>query len=250
MYKLQLVRVLEELGLSDPEARIYLAALALGPASILKLARAAGVKRTTVYSLIERLKQAGLMSVEIRGFKQRFVASDPERLEVMIEQRRQRLQAVLPELSALHNLKGGEGVLRYYEGIQAIKSVYEDVLRDVRPHDDYLIMSDLRQWLALDADYFLDFVERRAKLPLKIRMLAQDSPVARDHQRLQKTFHETIRLLPAGTKLATNLIVIPRRVVIHQLVPPVFALVIEHASVVQMHREQFEIMWKAVENGS
>lgn len=241
----QLIQLLVELGLRDGEARVYRAALALGPTSILKLARAAELKRTTVYSLVEDLQQKGLMNVEVRGFKQRFVAAPPQKLELILDERREALRMVLPDLTSLYHLKGGDTTLRYYQGLKAVKAVYEELLQDVRAHEDYLVMTDLRQWLALDQEYFLDFIRRRAKLPLKIRMLVQDSPVGREHQRLQKTYNEVIRLLPPGTQLTTNLVIIPQRVVIHQLTPPVFAIVIQHPSVVQMHREQFEIMWRS-----
>jgi hypothetical protein len=42
-------------------------------------------------------------------------------------------------------------------------------------------------------------------------------------------------------------VIIPKKVVIHQITDPIFAIVLENKNIVQMHREQFEIMWKAVE---
>ena len=73
----KLIHTLESLGLSENEAKVYYAALTLGPASILNIARAAGIKRTTVYSVVEALKQRGLMVLEVKGFKQNYVAQDP-----------------------------------------------------------------------------------------------------------------------------------------------------------------------------
>ncbi|MEN9558213.1 MAG: hypothetical protein RL141_582 [Candidatus Parcubacteria bacterium] len=246
MKESKIIQSLTELGLRETEARLYIAALTLGPTTILKLARATNIKRTTVYPLIDELKQKGLISMEIRGFKKLLAANPPDQLASMVERHREQLQRILPDLSALHNAHGqGGGSLKYYEGLESIKSVYEGLLRDVRPREDYLILGDINRWLALDSRYFMSFVRRRAKLPINIRMLLQDSTVAREHQRLQKTFNEQIRILPPKTALTTNLVVIPTRVVIHQLVPPYFAIVIENKSVIQMHREQFEIMWNA-----
>ena len=53
----KLVKILENLGLSDNEARVYLASLSLGSTTIMKIAQTAEIKRTTVYSVIDSLKQ-------------------------------------------------------------------------------------------------------------------------------------------------------------------------------------------------
>lgn len=242
----QLIEALKDLGLNDNEARIYFATLSLGPATILKISAAAEIKRTTVYSVIRSLQQKGLMTIEVRGFKKLFIAERPETLESILEGRRERFKKVFPEFSALYNLKGGESAIKYYEGLAGIKSVYENLIKDVRPHDDYCIVSEIHRWLALDPEFFLDFTKRRAKLNINIRLLLQDSKTAREHKKLERNFNEKIKILPPQIALTTNLVIIPRRIVIHQLNPPILAIVIENKSVVQMHRELFEIIWRSL----
>ncbi|MDO8625878.1 MAG: helix-turn-helix domain-containing protein [Candidatus Magasanikbacteria bacterium] len=246
MQKRRLLSILTTLGLTEHESAVYLAMLAIGPATVLKIAAAAEIKRTTVYSVVEALKIKGLVVVQIKGFKQLFAAADPEQLQTILDNRRQLLANALPEFSALYNLKGGESTIKYYEGLAGIKSVYEGLIKDVRPKEDYLIISHREQWLNLDKEFFLDFTKRRAKLPIKIRLLVQDSALAREHKRLEQTFNKKIKLLPPGTSLNTNLVIIPKRVVIHQLETPIMAIVIENPSVVRLHRELFEIMWRSL----
>lgn len=246
MNRTQMQKALEQFGLPEPEAAVYYAALTLGPSTILDLARASGIKRTTVYSVVSALQQKGLIIREVRRWKTRFAAEAPERLEAIIDAKKQDLTRVLPDLSALYHLRGEEGSIRFYDGLDAVKSVYEGLIRDIRPHEDYLIVSDLRQWLALDPDFFQTFIERRAKLSIRIRLLTQPSPIAIEHKKRERAYNELIRFLPEQTLLTTNLVIIPKRIVIHQLVPPVFAMVIENPSIIRMHREQFEIMWNAI----
>ena len=59
-------------------------------------------------------------------------------------------------------------------------------------------------------------------------------------------YYTNTKILPKNTTLTTNLVIIPKKVFIHQLVPPVMGIVIENKSIIQMHREMFEIMWKSV----
>lgn len=246
MYDAKLIETLREMGLTEHEAQVYFASLSLGPTTILHIAQSAEVKRTTVYSVIESLKLKGLMSIEVKGLKKLFSAAAPEKLESILESRKERFRDLLPEFSALYNLKGGESFIKYYEGLESVKSVYESLIKDIKPHEDYLVISDQQKWQDADKEYFLDFTRRRAKLPINIRLLLQDSQAARDAKKFEKNYNEKVKILPAGTNLTTNLVVTPQRALIHQLVPPILGIVIENKSVIQMHKEMFEIIWKSL----
>jgi sugar-specific transcriptional regulator TrmB len=246
MKDVKLIETLTELGLSKREAEVYFASLSLGPSTIKDISDASGVKRTTIYSIIESLKQKGLIKIEIKGLKRLFSPATPEKLESILDSRRDRFKDLLPEFSAIYNLKGGESFIKYYQGLESVKSVYESLIADIRPHEDYLIISDQKQWIALDKEYFQKFTERRGKLPINIRMLQIDTEVSREYKKYEKNFNYNMRFLPKSTTLTTNLIITPQKVVIHQLTQPILAIVIENRSVIQMHREMFEIIWKSI----
>lgn len=242
----KLTKVLGEVGLDQNESAVYLSSLSLGQATILQIARASGLKRTTVYSLVESLSQKGLMSIEVRGFKKLYVPEDPANLELVLEKRKKRFHESLPEFQALYNLKGGEGFIRYYEGLTAVKGVYESLIKEIRPHEEYLVVSAQEKVFSLDEAYFQDFVERRAKLDINIRLLLEDSEIARRHKQFERNYNETIKILPKETCLSTNLVITPQRILIHQLSLPIIGIVIENKSIIQMHKEFFEIMWRAM----
>jgi HTH-type transcriptional regulator, sugar sensing transcriptional regulator len=238
--------ILTGLGLTENESAVYLAALSLGPTTVLKLARTTGIKRTTVYSVVDSLKQQGLMVLEIQGFKQYYAAEHPDKLDRIVDERRAKLKHALPELAALYNVRGGESFIKYYEGLEAIKSVYESLIRDIRPHQDYCIVSDIAQWVMHDQQYFTKFIERRAKLDIHTRLLLTDTPTAQEHKVYEQNYHETVKILPKNTVLSTNMVITPQKVVIHQLTSPLFAIVIENQSIIRMQKECFEIMWNAI----
>ncbi len=241
-----LINALTNFGLSDNEAQVYFASLSLGPATVLNIARSAQIKRTTAYSMIESLKQKGLMNIEVKGLKKLYVAENPEKLEKIMEFRKNIFKDLLPEFTAIYNLKTGQGFIKYYEGIEGIKTVYENLIKDIKPHDFYLILSDMKQWYALDQDYFEDFLKRRAKIPLEIRALFQNSEIARKLQKSKPIYKADVKILPEKTSLTTNLVITPQKVVIHQLTEPALAIVIENKNVIQMHKEMFEIMWQSI----
>jgi len=185
----QIIKTLQDIGLSENEAAVYVAGLSLGPTTAIKIARQTGIKRPTVYTVIESLKEKGLMNIEIKGFKQHYVSENPDRLEEVLEQRKKELNKKIPELQALFNLKGEEGSIKYYEGLEGIKSVYEGMIKDIKPHEDYVVISNLDKVLELDEKWFKDFFDRRAKLNINIRLLLQDTEKAREFKKYAKNIN-------------------------------------------------------------
>lgn len=242
----RLIKILQDIGLSENEARVYYSALSLGSSTIVNIARNANMKRTTVYTIIESLKQMGLMHITMRGLKKLYEAADPAQLELILEQRRNEIKKYLPDFSALHHMEGNNSFVKYYEGLTAVKSLYEESLKQIKPHEDYLVITNQEQWLQLDERFFMHYIKKRAKLNINTRLLFQDSATARQHKRLEKNFHETVKILPPGTALEIDMVLIPNRLIIHQLVPPIMAIVIENKSVIKMQRELFEIIWQSL----
>lgn len=242
----KLEKVLQEIGLGDNEAQVYFASLSLGPSTVLAISRASRVKRTTVYSVIESLKMKGLMAEELKGFKTIYVASAPEKLREVLDKRKNILDEHFDELKTLYNLNDQEGTIRYYEGLESVKSVYDGVLDDMRSGGYYLVVGDIKRWNDLDPKFFGKFVEKRSKMNVDMRLLSTDSEDARRSKQFEKNFNQKVKILPEGTSLSTSLIVTPQKVVIHQYNLPISAIVIQTKSAIQLQKEMFEIMWSAI----
>lgn len=242
----KLLDVLKKIGLEDKEASVYLASLSLGPTTILKLARACNTKRTTVYGIVENLKQKGLMSIEQKGLKQIYAPENPEKLESTLENRQLEFKNSLPEFLGLYKLKGEESVIKYYTGISKMQDIYKDTLKEIRPHQDYLVIANQEKWYNLDPEFAISFIERRAKLNIKTRLLFQDSKTAREHKKLDKNWDQKVKILPKGTPLNVDTILLPQKMIVLELTPPYMTVVIKNKSIIELHREMFEIIWRGL----
>jgi len=246
MQNKKLSSILLELGLSDKESAIYLAALVLGPSSASEIARESGIKRPTVYPIVDALTKKGLMHIEVRGFKQLYAAEPPERLKSALATKANMLSLALPEFEALYNLRGDQGVVRYYRGLDAVKGVYEDLLKDTRPKDDYWVISHTKKWLALDEKYFRDFAERQTKERFNFRFLLVDSPEARASIPVARAIGAEVRILPKDTVFGSNFTATAHRTVMHHLEEPTFAIVVDNDQFARMQRELFEVVWQSL----
>jgi predicted transcriptional regulator len=104
----QLAAKLQSLGLTDKEARVYVASLFLGPASVQRIAEQAEINRPTAYSILDELMANGLMSQTTQDRKTVYVAEDPQALERWLESQKAKLDAkkkdlkeLLPELAGM-----------------------------------------------------------------------------------------------------------------------------------------------------
>lgn len=245
--KKQLISILSNIGLTDHEAKVYLAAVSLGPTSVLQISRAAKIKRTTVYSVLESLKQKGCIVYETKKWKKYFRAVHPEQLEVVLDERREAFKKSIPELSALYNLPPHESSLVYYDGISAIKSLYTEVMAELRADDEYFVISDTDQWLSLDKPFTLKVAKQRAAIGLDMRLLVRDTPQARKFMKLEKMYGGPMKLLPKHVAFRSGLTLTPRKMILQSLVPPVGAIVIENKMVIELQREMFLLLWDSIQ---
>jgi hypothetical protein len=186
------------------------------------------------------------MRIDLAGLKQLYVAENPEKLEVVLEVRRREFSAALPEFAALHNLHGTESVIKLYTGINAMQQIYMDTLKEIRPYEDYLVIANQDTWYNLDPVFSDRYIEARAKLSIRTRLLFQDSEVAKLHKSLGQNFNQEAKILPAGTTLHVDTLLLPKKLIIVELLPPYTTTVIENPSIIELHREMFEIIWSTL----
>lgn len=128
---------LEHLGLTAHEATVYLRLLQEGPATIGRLAQSTGLFRPTLYRLLPRLEQCGLVSLVPHGKQHHYAAEDPSKLENLVDDTLEDLRSLLPKLSdQFHSLRK-RPVIRFYEGKSGVLAVLDDVVRSLKRGDVY-----------------------------------------------------------------------------------------------------------------
>jgi sugar-specific transcriptional regulator TrmB len=239
-------KTLIEMGLSENEASVYLSSLSLGRTTILKISKASEIKRTTVYSAVESLKQMGLMKLEQVGWKTFYSAEDPEKLEKIIENKKQELQKSLPDLKSLYSTEGGSSLIKYYEGIEAIKNIHEETLDEMKIGEDYLVISDSVKWMSVDKKFFEKFVEKRASKKLNNKLLLQDSEIAQQYKQNENIYNMEIKIFPKDIDLSGSITITPNKILIHQTTPPVMVMAIENKNIIRLQKQLFDFMWSSI----
>jgi len=248
MHNEKLHKLLIDVGLNENEASVYLTALSLGPTTILNISKNSGIKRSTVYDIVNSLKTKGLMRVDLKGLKQTYVCENPEKLDAILETRKRDFSAKLPELMAMYKLQGSESSIKYYSGLKAMKQIYLDTLADIKHGDEYLIITNQEKWYNLDPEFWMEeYIEERAKLPCKTMLLCQDSSVAREHKKFEKNYNEKIKIFKQSIQVNIDMVLTKNKLIIVDLLPPLTTLVIENKNIIELQKQMFHVIWDSIE---
>lgn len=124
---------LQEIGLSEKEARVYLALLQVDKNNVQELSKRTKINRTTVYPVLESLQKKGLVSEVQEGKKVEYIAEPPERLETFTERQRvvyeehaARLKDIIPQIKSIQREPGERPVVKYFEGREGSIAAHEE----------------------------------------------------------------------------------------------------------------------------
>lgn len=125
----QLLRQLEDMGLSEKEAKVYVASLMLGPATVQQIANQADIKRVTTYVILESLSNLGLVGQASHGKKTYFTAEEPVSLQGLLDKKEREIadqkeafKAFLPDLESLKSIPAETPTVKYYDTIEGLRT--------------------------------------------------------------------------------------------------------------------------------
>lgn len=131
-------KYLQDLGLSEKEASIYVSLLQVDDSSVLDLAKKTKINRTTIYLVLESLMQKGLVSETQINKKTHYQAEPPERLETYVERQKtilneqaKRLKDIVPQLKSIQRESGERPVVKYFEGREGVISANDEFFREI-----------------------------------------------------------------------------------------------------------------------
>ena len=165
-------------GLSRKEAEVYLALLELGRSTVSQISRSAGINRTTGYDILNSLESHGLVRISGKEPKQEYVAESPENLYTLLSTRlhdTERNIAIakqfVPKLKSMRKVDDRPQV-KFYEGEDGLKTVYEDTLTSTEQIRAYASVEDMHAGLP---GYFPRYYQKRAGKGISIRAILPDN---------------------------------------------------------------------------
>ena len=231
------MKAFEELGLTKVESEVYFAILELGSCLAGQITTKTGIHRRTVYDVIERLIQKGLVNYIITNNRKYFEAVNPERLNEMIEEKKEALNSEMPVLKQMFEFSRDKKETVFYKGKQAMKGVFND---QIGVGKEILIFG-----ASTNADgglkyYFPHVNKERVKKKIKVKIIFDEH--ARGKVKIPLS---EIRYLPKeyGSPAATNIYGDKVAIILWSDHP--IGILIKNADIAESYKRFFELMWKS-----
>lgn len=248
MQIIELAAKLQSVGLTDKQARVYVAALFLGSASAQKIAQQSEVNRATTYVILDELAEMGLVSQSTEGKKTVFVAEPPEALEryldgqkSSIETKKNELKSLMPQLKQQeHGESSDAPVVRFYRGIEGINSTAADSRRKARVGTTIYAMSNYDEVIRFAPDIFATSPKARLKKKFSSKLIysyKEDIPTDRTILRETLRSHDAIKADVSLLEDRAHLVSYGS-----DGTPPT-GIVIESKEIVGVLRQLFEMAW-------
>lgn len=244
-----MLKQLKDIGLSENEAKTYIAMLELGPAPVLEIASKAGINRPTTYVQIESLKKKGLVSSVTKGKKQLFQAESPDQLDVLVSQEvanakrhQEELSTILPDLKSLFNLADEKPQVRFFEGKEGLLRMQEEFLK-VKSKEILGIFS-MDQVNKIFTSYNTDYTKRRVAKKIKSKIIYTAASATDFKGEDKKLLREAKYIEPKKFPFKSDITIFDQHVAISNLEGKLSGTIITQKSIADSFRAIFDIVWK------
>jgi len=239
-------KILKEVGLTNNEISVYKALLQLGSITAGPLTKKAGIHRSRVYEALNRLIDKGLVSHKTKANRKYFQAQNPETLLNILDERKQKLKRIIPDLLLLQQELPEKQEANVFEGYKGLKSVFDNAINQMKRGDEILVFGarsgqdiSSETWNA----FFSNFNKRRIKKGIKYKIIfnpdLRNSKVVKEFSKSKLTQVKFIsQKTPAGINVHGDNVAI----IVWKKQP--YAFLITSKEVSDSFREFFRVLWR------
>lgn len=167
---------LQKLGLSEKEANVYLSLFQLSEAAVGEISKRTGIHRRSCYDTLNSLQEHGLVSYSLIDGVKKYRATGLSALNAMVMEKANIVEELLPKLEE-RKKEEQEPVIEIFTGVNAVKGVFEDMLKDSNTIHIYGGHNPARIYLKY---YYPKFTKGREKIGMWINALHPDAPGIRE----------------------------------------------------------------------
>jgi len=236
---------LAEYGLTESEARVYLALLQIGRAKSGAIIKATGLQSSTVYNALPSLSQKGLVSHVHVGKVKHFSAEPPESLQFFMEEKKGKLGEMMPLLKRMEAEGAREQKsARVFEGFKGLRIAFNDVYLSMKPGEEYCFFQVSREDISRKRVqlFFRNWHRRRSAKGIKVKGLSVNG--TREAMKgIYDLPHTRVRFVDEF--LPTAMVVYKDKVLLLDLSDLPSAFLIQSQKVADSFRLLFDAKWKA-----
>jgi len=241
---MELPELLQKIGFKDKKAKVYLACLELGQSTAQKIAHKANVERTSIYAILDSLREDGLLVSTINKKTQYFIPESPNKLVDLLQEKTNLASGFLPMLLSLYSNTDTKPKILFYEGKENIKEIMNDTLscREKKLRD----LAAIKNIVELLGETFLvHYLEKRVKLGIRVNSLRVETKEL-DNWYFKANNKETLRttrFLPQDVSFDVACLIYDNKVALISSKKESFGFIVESLEFSQMMKTLYDLIW-------
>jgi len=239
---MELNEALKHLGLTEKQAKVYVALLQMGSGSVPAISIKAGTKRPTTYLLLEELRMKGLSNMLPRAKKVIYSAQSPEQLLIEYREKEDLIEQKLPELMAIYNGQKEKPKVVYYQGEENVAKLWDEIFRE-KEVMFYGSVGQITPVVYRQVEKYLNIVKKEK---LYVREILQADEKSIEFAKANTSENHQFKLAPKEKKLPTDNVIFGNKIGIITYKNMPMAVVIENSNVTETYRSMFEMVWNSI----
>lgn len=237
---------LEELGLTKNESLIYLFLLKTGETTTGAIIKQTGIANSRVYESLNSLIDKGLVSYNVQKDGKHFLAESPSKFSEIEEQRKKRIQELVPQLNLLKNSEQKETTTAVYEGYEGFKTAFKKIIEDCPSGKEIYVLGfseqqdkteSLRLFLS---NMNLKSAQKKHKLKILLDSSTKDT-LGKDREK--EKFSE-VKYMPKGYVSPAAMDIFEDYVYMFLWEEKPFVFMIKNKLITESFKAYFNVLWK------
>lgn len=236
------MKELKEFGLSDNEITIYLTLLKTGSSTANRIAQITGLKRSTTYDNLALLNSKGIVSNAMKDNVNYYESANPKKIVHLLEERKERIEKILPELLSMRESISEKTGVTYFEGKKGVLTVLNDILDEGKE----LWFYGSRKMALLSLKHYPEnFIQKRADKNIKLRAILAGEDKKDPVYKNKKIFRlSSLKFLKEFDQIGTNVFIYSDRVAFMTPSENPVGIIIKNKEILKQQKTLFEIFWK------
>ncbi|MGV8151281.1 MAG: TrmB family transcriptional regulator [Candidatus Woesearchaeota archaeon] len=230
--------ILENLGLSSNEIKIYVALLEEGPSTAGSILKKANIQNSVFHFCINRLIQKGLVSYSKKNTFKIYQSAGPEQFRTFLKDKEKQLDILIPELKAKQTLSKEKQEVELFEGIKGIITLLNILIEDAKKGDEFLFFTPELEKNDEIQKFYERYDTKRKDKGLIVKGIASKKLKQLFDKRKYLKMKYTNNPVPANTGLCTD-----KMAIINWGEKPKGVL-IRSKDIVSKQKEFFNALWK------
>ncbi|MFH1365690.1 MAG: helix-turn-helix domain-containing protein [archaeon] len=234
--------MLEEFGLTETEEKVYLSLAKLGESPASEIIKKTQLHRTTIYDVLERLIEKGLVGFIIKNKIKYYLSSSPSKFEDLAledknkaEKKFKLAKQIMSEISTFKKEDKEKLIVQLFVGDKGFKTIMDDIINEGK---DYFILGSEGKLSNTLPNYAEQWAEKRRKKKIKAKIIYVDRANA------PKWKLNEIRYIPKEYASPVSTTIYGKKVLIFLDEAPVSMILIESEKVAKAYKNYFDLLWK------